>query len=193
MACKPRILEDSIDDQDDDDDYIDLDLFQKIKEAALLCPVCYDVYKNPLNVRQCLHKFCCHCIEDYNRKMKKECPACRQQIGSRRLLRQDVKTQNIITSLISDIDEFNRLEQEERDEAAKLFDYQGFNQKMQEVISAQEIIVQREKYEKIQEKQKKNVDRINRRQLRMQQREESDSEYGAEEDSHDEESSEEQQ
>jgi hypothetical protein len=34
-----------------------------------------------------------------------------------------VKTQNIITSLISDIDEFNRLEQEERDEAAKLFDY----------------------------------------------------------------------
>ena len=63
-----------------------------------------------------------------------------------------MKTQNIITSLISDIDEFNRLEQEERDEAAKLFDYQGFNQKMQEVISAQEIIVQREKYEKIQEK-----------------------------------------
>ena len=34
---------------------------------------------------------------------------------------------------------------------------------MQEVINAQEIIVQREKYEKIQEKQKKKVDRINRR------------------------------
>ena len=65
-----------------------------------------------------------------------------------------MKTQNIITSLISDIDEFNRLEQEERDEVTKLFDYQGFNQKMQEVITAQEIIVQREKYEKIQEKQK---------------------------------------
>jgi hypothetical protein len=30
-----------------------------------------------------------------------------------------VKTQNIITSLISDIDEFNRLEQEERDEVTK--------------------------------------------------------------------------
>jgi hypothetical protein len=104
-----------------------------------------------------------------------------------------VKTQNIISSLISDIDEFNRLEQEERDEQAKLFDYQGFNQKMQEVITAQEIIVQREKYEKIQEKQKKNVDRINRRQLRMQQREESDSEYGVEEESHEEESSEDQQ
>ena len=104
-----------------------------------------------------------------------------------------MKTQNIISSLISDIDEFNRLEQEERDEQAKLFDYQGFNQKMQEVITAQEIIVQREKYEKIQEKQKKNVDRINRRQLRMQQREESDSEYGAEEESHEEESSEDQQ
>lgn len=78
MACKPRLLDESQPPEDEDNEYIDLELFQKIKEAALLCPVCYDVYKNPLNVRQCLHKFCCHCIEDYNRKVKKECPACRQ-------------------------------------------------------------------------------------------------------------------
>jgi hypothetical protein len=38
-------------------------------------------------VRQCLHKFCAQCIEDYNRKQKKECPGCRHQIGSRRYLR----------------------------------------------------------------------------------------------------------
>ena len=59
MACKPRVLLPS---KEDDDDYIDMDLFQKIKEASLLCPVCTDVYKHPLNVRQCLHKFCSECI-----------------------------------------------------------------------------------------------------------------------------------
>ena len=35
--------------------------------------------------------------------------------------------------------------------------------------------MQREKYEKIQEKQRKKIDRINRRQLRLQKREESSS------------------
>ena len=83
MACKPRILVEG----DGEGDYIDLALFQKIKEAALLCPVCFDVFKHPVNVRQCLHKFCAQCIEDYNRKQKKECPGCRHQIGSRRYLR----------------------------------------------------------------------------------------------------------
>ena len=74
------------------------------------------------------------------------------------------------------------MEQEERDEVARQFDYQGFNQKMQEVISAQEIVVQREKYEKIQEKQKKKIERINRRQMRMQLRDgySSNSDYGEE-------------
>lgn len=47
---------------------------------------------------------------------------------------------------------------------------------MQEVITAQEIIVQKEKYEKIQEKQQKKIERINRRQLREQQREDASSE-----------------
>jgi hypothetical protein len=65
--------------------------------------------------------------------------------------------------LITDIDEFNKLEQQEREQVVMQFDYQGFNQKMQEVITAQEIIVQKEKYEKIQEKQKKKIERINRR------------------------------
>jgi hypothetical protein len=51
MACKPRILDETQPPEDEESEYIDLELFQKIKEAALLCPVCFDVYKNPLNVR----------------------------------------------------------------------------------------------------------------------------------------------
>lgn len=57
--------------------------FDKLKEC-LLCPVCTDIYKQPYNVKQCMHKFCCRCIEDYNRIYKKACPSCRTPIGSRR-------------------------------------------------------------------------------------------------------------
>ena len=76
MACKPRTLNVESGTDDPSEENIDLDLFQELKEV-LLCPVCYDVYKDPLNVKQCLHKFCAACIEDYNRKVKKECPGCR--------------------------------------------------------------------------------------------------------------------
>ena len=75
--------------------------FDELKEG-LLCSVCADVYMNPLNVRSCLHKFCSNCIEDYNRIYKKECPACRAVIGSRRHLRKDYKLQDIINTLIKD-------------------------------------------------------------------------------------------
>jgi len=76
MACKPRFLTDVPDDETTDEDYITLDLFNQMKEV-LLCPVCFDVYKHPVNVKPCLHKFCTECIGLYNRKIKKECPGCR--------------------------------------------------------------------------------------------------------------------
>jgi len=68
--------------------------------------------------------------------VKKECPACRQQIGSRRLLRNDVRTEMIISRLVSDIDEYNRLQQEEREQEIKQFDFEGFQKRMH-VLQAQ--------------------------------------------------------
>lgn len=58
----------SLDKKDEsvDSEFVNLELFDSIKEA-LLCSVCSDVFKDPLNVKQCLHKFCATCIEDYNR------------------------------------------------------------------------------------------------------------------------------
>jgi hypothetical protein len=85
--------------------------------------------------------------------------------------------------LITDIDKFNQLEQEERQEVVKQFDYQAFNMKMQKVISNQEMIVQMEKYQKIQQKQKRNRERVQRRTLREQQaREETESDVDSIED-----------
>ena len=42
------------------------------------CPVCMDIMMKPVNVKNCLHKFCHSCLERYNRTSKKECPQCRK-------------------------------------------------------------------------------------------------------------------
>lgn len=92
ISCKPRILVEEPangqasqrleESEISSDTYgqhqlINSKLFDRLKEC-LLCQVCSDVFTRPLNVKDCLHKFCAKCIEDYNRKYKKECPQCRQ-------------------------------------------------------------------------------------------------------------------
>jgi hypothetical protein len=62
MACGPR----RISNEEEDSEEIDYECFLKIKEV-LYCPICFEMMKDPLNVKMCLHKFCGKCIEDYNR------------------------------------------------------------------------------------------------------------------------------
>ena len=68
---------------------------------------------DPVNVKTCLHKFCSKCINDYIRIEKKECPTCRNTIGSRRILRKDDKLAEIISKLIPDLESYREYEQEE--------------------------------------------------------------------------------
>lgn len=102
--------------------------------------------------------------------MKKECPACRKQIGSRRLLRNDVRTETIISRLVSDIDKYNNLQQQEREKEIKHFDFQAFNKRMQVLQAQQESIVQMEKYQKIEEKQRKKREILERMQTRKERK-----------------------
>eukprot|EP00347_Sterkiella_histriomuscorum_P017994 403347191 len=159
MACKPRLLMDSSNAQnqienqeelsdEDEEDHINLELFNLIKDT-LQCPVCFDIYQSPVIVKPCLHKFCNNCIDAYNRKIKKECPGCRHQIGSRRMLRNDYKISNIISTLISNIDEFNKLEQIKREETVRTsYDFDGQKQKMMKILESQEQIIKQERLEK---------------------------------------------
>jgi len=64
MTCGPRIITNI----EQDDEEIDFECFQQVKDV-LHCPVCYDILKDPLNVKMCLHKFCANCIENYNRNV----------------------------------------------------------------------------------------------------------------------------
>ena len=81
-----------------------------IKEI-LRCPICYEIFNDPVNLKNCLHLFCKKCIEDYNRKIKKECIICRHPIETRRLMKNDFKIKNIIECIIPDINKF-KIEEE---------------------------------------------------------------------------------
>lgn len=87
------------------------------------CGICLSIFNDPVNIKSCLHKFCKRCIEDYNRKEKKECAICRSPIETRRHMMDDSimkkisKFRNIFSNLVScfitNIKLFN--EQEEND------------------------------------------------------------------------------
>ena len=83
----------------------------KIIKEILRCSICYEIFEDPVNIKNCLHKFCKKCIGDYNRKFKKECALCRHQVETKRLMKDDDKIKQIIECIIPDIDKFNKAEE----------------------------------------------------------------------------------
>jgi E3 ubiquitin-protein ligase RNF1/2 len=75
------------------------------------CPVCLGYIKNATLVKECLHRFCCECIQKCLRtQKKKECPTCRVHIPSRRSLRPDAKFDALIASIYGDVNEIEKYE-----------------------------------------------------------------------------------
>lgn len=66
----------------------DKSTFEKIKQL-LSCPICLEIFKEPVFVKECMHRFCKGCIEKIIRGNHKNCPTCRKSIGSKRELKPD--------------------------------------------------------------------------------------------------------
>ncbi len=50
-----------------------------LSEDDLSCPVCHDIFKNPV-VLSCSHSFCKECLQQFWRTKKtQECPVCRRR------------------------------------------------------------------------------------------------------------------
>ncbi len=83
MIAAPRIIK----------DYSQITLSKEKIDTAIKevfkCSICLCVLTDPVNIKNCLHKFCKKCIEDYNRKIKKECAICRQIVETRRHMVDD--------------------------------------------------------------------------------------------------------
>lgn len=84
---------------------------ERIIKEILTCSICYEIYQDPVNMKSCLHKFCKKCIEDYNRKFKKECAICRHPVETRRLMKEDTKLNDIIKCLIPDVEKYKEEEE----------------------------------------------------------------------------------
>ncbi|KAM7421945.1 hypothetical protein PAMA_010158 [Pampus argenteus] len=51
----------------------------RCKEEDLSCPVCHDIFKDPV-VLTCSHSFCKHCLKNWWRtKQTRECPCCKRR------------------------------------------------------------------------------------------------------------------
>jgi len=82
----------------------------KSLQSELTCPICLDLLRNTRTTKECLHRFCCDCIETALRSGNKECPTCRKKLISKRCLRRDENIDALITKLFpsrNDLDEFN--------------------------------------------------------------------------------------
>ena len=63
LCCKPREIKDV--------NLINFDFkkIDRIIKETLRCNICLQIYHEPVNMKNCLHKFCKKCIEEYNRRM----------------------------------------------------------------------------------------------------------------------------
>ena len=125
---------------------------EKIIKEILRCSICYEIFEKPVNIKNCLHKFCKKCIENYNRKIKKECAICRHPIETKRLMKDDETIQKIIECIIPNINKFNEIETQSISKEIKgcffkdeeKFKNQIENTKREDEIESKELIRQNE-------------------------------------------------
>ena len=89
----------------------------QILNTELRCPICLNLLREPV-ATECMHRFCAGCIQKCLRLGKKECPACRKPVATRRNLRTDTNFAALIYKLYPDLDDFEE-EEEEQLEAAE--------------------------------------------------------------------------
>eukprot|EP00501_MAST-03F_sp_TOSAG23-6_P002340 GSMAST32.ASY1.ANO1.2442.1 assembled CDS len=77
----------------------------------LVCPICLGMLHETMIVMECLHRFCSECIQKCLRLGRKECPACRTHVPSRRSLRRDYNFDEMIAKIYPNLEEFERQEE----------------------------------------------------------------------------------
>jgi len=83
VIAAPRIIKDY------NQTILSKDKIETAIKEVFKCSICLCILSDPVNIKNCLHKFCKKCIEDYNRKIKKECAICRQTVETRRHMVDD--------------------------------------------------------------------------------------------------------
>ncbi|KAM3134390.1 hypothetical protein pb186bvf_013503 [Paramecium bursaria] len=86
------------------------ELFDKLKQS-FKCPICLEIFKDPVYIKDCSHRYCKECIEKQIRvSNQKKCPTCRKSIGTRRELRIDENLGSMMQMVFGDIQKYLKLE-----------------------------------------------------------------------------------
>ena len=93
-----------------DDASTDVTIRLETISPQITCPICLNVMRRTMLVMECCHRFCSDCIQKCLRIGRKECPACRTHVPSRRSLRPDVAFDKLIEKCLlqTDVDTFVR-------------------------------------------------------------------------------------
>ncbi|KAF2880600.1 hypothetical protein ILUMI_25564, partial [Ignelater luminosus] len=108
------------------DDDTEIGVTPRAIENEVKCPICFDLLKNTVTAKGCLHRFCSDCITKALRIGNKECPTCRKKIVSRRCLRADPNFDQLIAKLYPNREEIEDHQTKFFNEIAK-YSYQGKN------------------------------------------------------------------
>ena len=112
---------------------------ERITKEILTCSICFGIYQDPVNIKSCLHKFCKKCIEDFNRKVKKECVICRHPIETRRLMKEDKKINEIIRCIIPDMQKYQEEEEKALEGKFVFKDEERMKHQMEQANKIEEI------------------------------------------------------
>ena len=126
----------------------------KIINEIFRCRICYEILYEPVTFKSCLHIFCKKCIEDYNRKFKKECVICKRKIETKRLLKKDDRIKQIIDCIIPDFDQFKK----EEDKYINNYVKEYFSKKKEKLIQNDNPIKKDEKELNYNNKIKENIE-----------------------------------
>ncbi|KAK6590194.1 hypothetical protein RS030_172577 [Cryptosporidium xiaoi] len=100
--------------------------------ADFNCLICFSILRKTMVVKDCMHRFCCECIEKCVRIGLRECPQCRLHISSRRALRNDEIMNTLTLRLFPKAIKFEEKYQEllvERNKRQRIGEYVNSNDK----------------------------------------------------------------
>lgn len=85
--------------------------FQNISEGGelknkilqeLLCSLCQDILRNPVCIKNCLHRFCEECLSENFRHGWRTCPICRGTFVNKRAVATDLLAKNVLALINND-------------------------------------------------------------------------------------------
>lgn len=73
---------------------------KEMLQKKLDCSICLEILKDPVCLKDCLHRFCSDCLDEHFKNGWRTCPLCRSNF----VLKRNVKTDHLVKDIIDILD-----------------------------------------------------------------------------------------